>query len=79
MDDEIAALQRALNKLTNAGLAVDGRFGPKTKAALIVFQTRNGLDADGRIGPVSWSAIDKALTSPTPSQGVLDWVRGLFK
>jgi hypothetical protein len=59
----VAALQADLNKLTNAGLLVDGRFGELTTAALKRFQAAHGCDIDGQIGPESWTAIDAAMAS----------------
>ncbi|HEY8347452.1 MAG TPA: spore cortex-lytic enzyme [Symbiobacteriaceae bacterium] len=37
--------------------AVDGIFGPKTHAAVVLFQRRNGLTVDGIIGPETWAAL----------------------
>ena len=47
----VIALQTFLNQETNAGLSTDGKFGPKTKAAVISYQYSNGLTADGAVGP----------------------------
>ena len=37
-------------------LDVDGKYGPKSKAACIEFQTRMGLSPDGIVGPLTWAA-----------------------
>ncbi len=44
----VMALQEALNR-TGAGLKVDGRMGPKTRAALKDYQAKNGLKATGQL------------------------------
>jgi hypothetical protein len=46
-------LQTALNKGMNAGLAIDGNFGPLTETAVKNFQTKNKLVVDGIFGPKS--------------------------
>ncbi len=55
-DGNVKALQKALNKLgiTDAAgkpLAVDGKFGPKTTAALRRLQRKLGLPVDGKVTP----------------------------
>ena len=47
--DRIRALQRALAGLGHDPGPVDGRIGPRTRAAVRAFQSASGLDADGRI------------------------------
>jgi murein L,D-transpeptidase YcbB/YkuD len=46
-------------KLT--GLVADGVFGPKTKAAVIVFQTTNKLVPDGIVGPITSGIINNLI------------------
>ncbi len=41
-------------------LAVDGIFGPKTKAAVIAFQEMFGLSPDGIVGRDTWKALSSA-------------------
>lgn len=36
---------------------IDGRFGPKTKAAVNAFQSDHGLDVDGIVGPKTWDSL----------------------
>lgn len=43
-------IQIALKKLGIDSGAIDGRYGPKTKEAVIAFQKENGLTADGQAG-----------------------------
>jgi hypothetical protein len=37
-------------------LDVDGKYGPKSKAACIEFQNQKGLSPDGIVGPLTWAA-----------------------
>ena len=45
------------------GLAVDGIFGPKTRAAVRGFQQAPGIAADGIVGPVTWRALVSGMLS----------------
>lgn len=54
-------LQQSLNKLINAGLTVDGKYGAGTQAAVKKFQEANGLTADGWSGIQTTAAIINAL------------------
>ena len=45
------------------GLAVDGIFGPKTRAAVRGFQQALGIAADGIVGPVTWRALVSGMLS----------------
>jgi hypothetical protein len=54
---EVALLQSCLNEVANAGLTVDGNFGPGTKTKVQAFQTANGLTADGIVGPMTWAKV----------------------
>ncbi len=59
-------LQRALNRVLPARLAVDGRLGPRTRATLRRFQRRAGLVTDGRAGPRTERALLRAGAPPLP-------------
>ena len=49
--DEVMELQKFLNNAGYNSGATDGIFGPKTKAAVIKFETENKLKGDGVVGP----------------------------
>ena len=42
------------------GVPADGEFGPKTEAAVRVFQRNHLLTPDGIVGPKTWQALDAA-------------------
>ncbi len=54
----VAKIQGQLNKL-GSSLAVDGDYGPRTKAAVTDFQRKHGLDADGWAGPITQAELNK--------------------
>lgn len=57
---EVSAVQVLLNR-HDAGLEVDGHFGPKTTAAVVAFQKTQGLEADGIVGPSTAAALAPKL------------------
>ncbi|MEW6258111.1 MAG: peptidoglycan-binding protein [Pseudomonadota bacterium] len=63
LDGDIRAIQEALNDLGFGPLVEDGRFGPKTKAAVLAFQKVNELKADGIPGPVTCSCLELRVAS----------------
>lgn len=71
---DVTALQTNLKQSGFDPGAIDGNFGPGTKAALIAFQKSKGLQADGMAGPQTMGALQlgattDAGTSTTTSSG----------
>jgi hypothetical protein len=60
--DAVSWLQASLNTIDNAGLTVDGQYGPLTRAALEAFQTKNGLAVTGWASDAENSLITLALS-----------------
>lgn len=60
-----AGIQQALNSLhvVTPPLVVDGRMGPKTKAAVRAFQQAHTLAVDGIVGPQTRAALSAALAA----------------
>ncbi|SFA72239.1 Peptidoglycan-binding (PGRP) domain of peptidoglycan hydrolases-containing protein [Amycolatopsis marina] len=64
----VSRLQRALNAVTTARLAVDGQFGPNTTSAVRGYQTSRGLGADGVVGAKTWAALQAGRVADGRSQ-----------
>jgi lysozyme family protein len=54
-------LQSSLNKVQNAGLTVDGVYGPRTREAVKIFQKEHDLLVDGICGVDTMTAVMRAL------------------
>lgn len=54
---DVSYLQDKLRKV-GYSLAVDGKFGPQTQAALIAFQTEEKILIDGICGPETWRHLE---------------------
>lgn len=76
---EVEALQRQLNELTGAGLAVDGDFGPRTRAAVEDFQMRAGIQVDGEVGPQTYRALDEVAAGTRELQDPANIEGGLAR
>lgn len=55
--DSVKSVQLLLNGKANAGLAIDGIFGPLTKNAVVNWQRFFGLTVDGIVGPQTASSL----------------------
>jgi peptidoglycan hydrolase-like protein with peptidoglycan-binding domain len=68
----VSDLQAFLNAFDNAGLVVDGDFGPATDTAVKHWQAQKGLEVDGVVGPDTYKTTDAAvayvasLSAPPP-------------
>ncbi len=58
-----AWVQHSLNLLENAGLAVDGDYGAKTRAAVSAFQSKRGLGADGVVSAQTQGRLVQAINT----------------
>lgn len=52
----VRIIQHRLNEL-GYDLVEDGIFGPKTKNAVVAFQTSKEIDIDGIVGPQTWKTL----------------------
>ena len=67
--DYVRWVQAGLNRISGAGLAVDGISGSMTKSAVRSFQTRQRLAADGIVGPQTEAALVRAGAGNPPGSG----------
>src|SRR5688572_18015017 len=65
--DYVRWVQQSLNTVNAAGLAVDGQFGPRTRAAVVGFQRGRGLVPDGIVGQRTEAALVAAGATAPPS------------
>ena len=64
--EDVEKLQNALNSTSgNYGLATDGIYGEKTKAAVLDYQRRNSLAVDGIAGDETLGHLYRAVSTPT--------------
>lgn len=61
---DVLKLQNLLRELNLYSGPMDGKFGPKTKAAVVNFQRSRRLEDDGKVGPYTWAALDPKADEP---------------
>ncbi len=54
----VVLIQILLNR-TGSNLNVDGVFGPRTRAAVVEFQTAHRIKPDGKVGPNTWRELPR--------------------
>lgn len=54
-------IQQSMNTMVGTHLAVDGKKGPETDAAVELYQKRKGMTVDGWVGPQTFAAITADL------------------
>ena len=59
---DVTAVQKKLIQWGYLSGTADGRYGEKTRAAVLAFQRKNGLAADGRVGPSTAAAMGVTLS-----------------
>lgn len=66
----VIAAQKALNAcMPGMDLALDGKFGPKTKEKFVSFQASKGIKQDGIIGPVTAGQLAACSEGTNSSTG----------
>jgi peptidoglycan hydrolase-like protein with peptidoglycan-binding domain len=65
-------VRRLQKRMMLAGFAipeVNGRFGPKTEAAVKALQKQAGIQVDGVVGPETWGIVDALESEREPVAG----------
>ena len=64
----VESLQRTLNDRLDPSpkLAIDGDFGPATRAAVVRFQRENSLDETGEVTSATWGALGTLIEHDAP-------------
>ena len=60
--DDVTKVQKRLIQFGYLSGTADGRYGEKTRDAVILFQKRNGLTVDGRVGSRTAAALGVTLS-----------------
>ncbi|MBR1821329.1 MAG: spore cortex-lytic enzyme [Clostridia bacterium] len=64
---DVTKVQQKLIQWGYLSGTADGKYGAKTRAAVISFQRKNGLTADGRVGPATAAAMGITLSGASGS------------
>jgi peptidoglycan hydrolase-like protein with peptidoglycan-binding domain len=67
--EAVRRLQRALRRIPDLGLTIDGVFGPLTETVVREFQQGAGLTVDGVVGPLTWAALPDGGPMPVLQEG----------
>ena len=65
--ENVRKVQQRLIQYGYLSGSADGKYGEKTRDAVILFQRRNGLAVDGRVGPATAAALGVTLSSSSSS------------
>ena len=60
--DDVTKVQKRMIQFGYLSGTADGKYGEKTRDAVILFQKRNGLAVDGRVGPRTAAALGVTLS-----------------
>lgn len=66
--DAVRELQEILKGMGFDPGVIDGKFGQKTREAVMAFQSAFGLTADGIVGGVTWQEIERQQKQKNPQQ-----------
>ena len=61
-DSDVVKVQQRLIKYGYLSGSADGKYGEKTRQAVLYFQRKNGLTQDGRVGPATAAALGVTLS-----------------
>jgi len=67
--DAVKRLQRALRRIPDPSVSVDGNFTPQLQAKVKSIQSDNNLTVDGIVGPQTWAALPDGRPMPVLQQG----------
>jgi hypothetical protein len=72
----VAKIQHALNVLDNAGLSEDGKYGPRTAAAVLAYKRKRGIinrayqtQPDDIVGKMTMASLDQEMRQKEGSAG----------